>query len=121
MAAVSDQEEMVKKTRELRALAQRATPQAAAAAITRRRQAAATRREEDQRALLSEAATLRGALFRSLSESPRDVYNRPRLEHFDLANWNGGSQSAVDYRYLELIVVPYGSPTIATKQLYSYV
>jgi hypothetical protein len=80
---------MVKKTRELRALAQRATPQAAAAAITRRRQAAATRREEDQRALLSEAATLRGALFRSLSESPCDVYNRPRLEHFDLANWNG--------------------------------
>ena len=44
---------------------------------------------EDQRALLSEAATLRSALFRRLSESPRDIYNQPRLEDFDLANWNG--------------------------------
>ena len=79
---------MVKKTRELRALAQRATPQAAAAAIARRRQAAA-RREEDQLALMHETAVLRGALFRSLSELPCDMYNWPRLEDFDLANWEG--------------------------------
>ena len=80
---------MVKTTRELQALAQRATPQAAVAAIARRRQAAAAQREEDRLALLHEAAVLRGALYRSLCESPRDVYNRPRLEDFDLANWEG--------------------------------
>ena len=80
---------MVKKTRELQAPAQRMTPRAAAAAIARRRQAAAAHREEDRLALLHEAAVLRGALFRSLSESPRDMYGRPRLADFDLADWNG--------------------------------
>ena len=80
---------MVKTTKEPQALTQRATPQAAAAAIARRRQAAAAQREEDRLALLHEAAVLRGALYRSLCESPRDIYNRPRLEDFDLENWEG--------------------------------
>ena len=56
---------------------------------TRRRQAAAARRDEDRRALLSEAAFLRGALYRSLSETTRDVYGRPRLADFDLEDWRG--------------------------------
>ena len=80
---------MVKKAKELQAPAQRMTPRAAVAAIARRRQAAAAQREEDRLDLLHEAAVLRGALFRSLSESPRDMYGRPRLADFDLADWEG--------------------------------
>ena len=62
---------------------------AVAARAAAQRAAEEDRRIRGSEALLSKAAALRGQMYSDLSESPRDMWGRDRLQMFGMDDWLG--------------------------------